>query len=43
MAEINDDFDCRILKNKDEIEKHEEKIGKINSEIKQMKSMDENL
>jgi len=34
MAATCEDFNTRIDANKTEIEKHEEKIGKINSEIK---------
>ena len=43
MAATCDDFNTRVDANKTEIEKHEEKLGKINSEIKQMKSFEENL
>ena len=38
-----DDFNTRINKNKDELDKHEVNIGKCNSEIKMMKSFEENL
>lgn len=43
MKTTCDDFNTRINKNKDELDKHEINIGKCNSEIKMMKSFEENL
>ena len=43
MKATCDDFNERVDKNKADIASHEEKIGKINSEIKQMKAYDDNL
>ena len=43
MQTTCDDFNARIDQNKKDIEDHAEKIGKINTEIKQMRAFEENL
>jgi len=42
-ANTCEDFNTRIDANKAELDKHEERLGKINSETKMMKAFEENL